>query len=163
MQEIFEVQFDGAPANCYNWESESRIAVLRLRAEMAVVETTAALAQQASRVRQENAERDRNRRAAQQANRLAQQPRPSGDVSGGRGNGGRGSGRGGGRGGRGACGNLDQRGLLEVDDSADGPVAEQSGSVSAAAVITPPSKRIAGLCNYGERCFKKNNGCPYSH
>ncbi len=163
MQEIFEVQFEGAPANCYNWESESRIAVLRLRAEMAVVETAAALSHQASRVRQETAERDRNRRAAQQANRFAQQARPGGDVSGGRGNGSRGSGRGGGggRGGRGAGGNLDQRGLLEVDEGADGT--EQSGSVSAVTVFNPPSKRIAGSCNYGERCYKKNNGCPYSH
>jgi hypothetical protein len=169
MRLVYEVEFHGALANRYDWDSSERISSLKFRVEMANEQAKSArlLRQQQEsqqKDRQKKAEGDASRAAAKAQARAAAWRQQGGDDSGaghgGRGGNGNGRGNGGGRGGR---GNGAGRG--------DGPARTSSGDPGDAgdSTVTSPSAADGAsaapkkLCQWNERCYRIASGCPFRH
>jgi uncharacterized membrane protein YgcG len=170
MRLVYEVEFLGALANRYDWDSSERISSLKFRVEMANEQAKSA---RLLRHQQESQQKDRHKKAEGDASRTAGKAqaraaawRQQGGDESGSGNGGRGgngNGRSNGGGGRGGRANGGGRG--------EGPARTQSGDPSEAGdgAATPTVAADGGsaapkrLCQWNERCFRISSGCPFRH
>jgi hypothetical protein len=161
MRILHAVEFDGAWANRFDWDSSERITNLKF---LAVMANEKAVAARQLRLQQDLVQKERQKKAAvdadrnfKTARRQQQDDRNGGGTGAGSGGCGGNSGRGGrggrGNGGHGPGGSPDAIAAVEVDD----------GAAAAAAAGTVAGVGIRGACKYGLRCHRLTSGCLWQH